>query len=326
MLICEYRKHHENNSDLYLKTLGIATTDENTLRYERSSAEVCIPSAAHQQPKHSLQISWYHWQQISSDIRPSSSLCTPSMAPYSAMISSRIPLELCEHIIDACYVQRSGFRYRPDLPVVLYSTWLSTALVCSHWLPRTRFNLYHHVVIDCDHDILPTLSRSPHLARLVIQLDVLSYKHELCTSYARLLDPRLLANCVRVSLHIVNFPDVSRRYANIIFYPFRTSPLTRLDVQIDQRSCSSVILLLYTLPLLRTLCLRSYKSKYAPHIIPDSVMHMLHKRRCPFIQLTYLMIEVCPTFEITVGAEADICGRSVHVPAFPFRRSCLGHP
>ncbi|KAI0748948.1 hypothetical protein C8Q74DRAFT_1311593 [Fomes fomentarius] len=30
---------------------------------------------------------------------------------------------------------------------------------------------------------------------------------------------------------------------------------------------------------------------YAPHIIPDSVMQMLHKRPCPFINLTYLMIE-----------------------------------
>ncbi len=93
-------------------------------------------------------------------------------------------------------------------------------------------------------------------------------------------------------LHLQEFPPFSHRYANIIFYPFRTS-LTRLDVLFFPRSCSSVILLLYTLPLLQHLYMNCNQDDQLE--FPDNVMQLLHKRPCPFNNLTDLVILVCRT-------------------------------
>ncbi|KAI0800288.1 hypothetical protein C8Q74DRAFT_1190513 [Fomes fomentarius] len=57
------------------------------------------------------------------------------------MDNSRLPVETCEQIIDsliyACRLYGES-EYRP---------WYLTALVCSAWLPRSRFNLYSKVVV-----------------------------------------------------------------------------------------------------------------------------------------------------------------------------------
>lgn len=59
------------------------------------------------------------------------------------------------------------------------------------------------------------------------------------------------------------------------------------------RSCSSVILLLYTLPLLQHLYMNCNQDDQLE--FPDNVMQLLHKRPCPFNNLTDLVILVCRT-------------------------------
>ncbi|KAI0770262.1 hypothetical protein C8Q74DRAFT_886639 [Fomes fomentarius] len=185
--------------------------------------------------------------------------------PSDMINSHRLPLELCEHIIDVCY-EEPALGYFPETPRQLYRTWLRTALVCHDWLHRTRRNLFHYVWVDCSTNcnlllLLRTLSCSPDLASLVIQVNVGRYNHELCALYARLLDPQFLKNCVHVHLSLLEFPALSRRYANIVFYPFRTSLTSLYDLHMDAMS--------------------------APHI-PDYDMQMLQKRPCPFDNLTHL--------------------------------------
>ncbi len=124
---------------------------------------------------------------------------SPLSPQPSGTINSRLPLELCEHIIDARYQEPSCRDW--FTPRILYRTWLSTALVCFDWLPRTRFNLFRHVRVDSSSDcnlFLRTLSSSPHLATLVIRVDIGYHEHQSCTLYARLLDPQLLTNRVHV--------------------------------------------------------------------------------------------------------------------------------
>ncbi len=219
-------------------------------------------------------------------------MAAPLLPRPSGMVNSRLPLEVCEHIIDECYEELPLCRFF-ESPMRLYCTWLCTALVCSDWLPRTRYNLFHDVVMHSDSKLLHTLSSSPHLATLVIQVIVLSYNHQLCASYSRLLDRKLLTNRIHVALRLQpeGFPALSRRHINIIFYPFRTS-LTRLSVTLHMHSSSSFFLLIYTLPLLQELYLDCDSDHTVPRI-RDNVMHMLHNRPCPFKNLTGLEIQVC---------------------------------
>ncbi len=233
-----------------------------------------------------------------------SSACTLSMtAPLrtprpSGMINSRLPIDVCEHIIDACYQGDLSSDYGFTLLVEKsYRTWSCTALVCSDWLPRTQFNLFCCVLVKslskCNL-LLRTLSSSPHLASLVIQVHVKGYTvaktHGLCTSYAKLLDPQLLKNCVHVYLDLPrHFSDFPRRFDRILFYPFRTS-LTHISVELTSRDCSSIFRFLYTLPLLQHLCLICY-TDVVPYI-PDHAMQMLHKRPCPFKCLIRLILRL----------------------------------
>ena len=61
---------------------------------------------------------------------------------FARMDDSRLPIELCERIIDL-----GGRSAREDGTVVDYPTLRSCALVCCAWLPRARYNLFYRVVL-----------------------------------------------------------------------------------------------------------------------------------------------------------------------------------
>ncbi|KAI0710620.1 hypothetical protein C8Q76DRAFT_798167 [Earliella scabrosa] len=80
------------------------------------------------------------------------------------MNNSLFPIEVCEYIIDSC---RAGLRGGSN---VSYATWCQTALVCSAWLPRSRFNLFYEVELTADSHVgllLRTLQETPHFADMV---------------------------------------------------------------------------------------------------------------------------------------------------------------
>ena len=56
------------------------------------------------------------------------------------MQNAFLPIDVCEVIIDSCYEWNGGEPRRGSYPF-----WLRTALVCSAWLPRSRFNLLREV-------------------------------------------------------------------------------------------------------------------------------------------------------------------------------------
>ncbi|RPD63495.1 hypothetical protein L227DRAFT_561608 [Lentinus tigrinus ALCF2SS1-6] len=81
----------------------------------------------------------------------------------------RLPIEVCEHIIDSCYVEHAVF----ESP--LYDTLRACALVCSGWVFRARLNLYYHVWLrgPLTPDLLErTLNSIPHLGYLIHVLTV----------------------------------------------------------------------------------------------------------------------------------------------------------
>ncbi|KAI0760809.1 hypothetical protein C8Q74DRAFT_1299076 [Fomes fomentarius] len=133
--------------------------------------------------------------------------------------------------------------------------------------------------------LLRTLSHSPHLADLIRRVHIVWFGHEIYTFGARLLKPQLLKNCEHVYLQVSEWPALPYRYANIAFYPFRTSNLTHFVAELRHDTCSPIIQFLYTLPLLQYLDLECTTSVIH---IPERYLQILHKRPCPFNCLTNL--------------------------------------
>ncbi|RPD71940.1 hypothetical protein L226DRAFT_573605 [Lentinus tigrinus ALCF2SS1-7] len=83
------------------------------------------------------------------------------------MDESRLPLELCELILDAC-----GREFYVRLR---YDTLRACALTCKSWHPRSRYNLLHRVSFRRPQQVdrfLSTITADPTLADLVHELHV----------------------------------------------------------------------------------------------------------------------------------------------------------
>ena len=113
------------------------------------------------------------------------------------MNDSRLPIEICEHIIDFC-------REPPDnswFSRTSYHTLRQTALVCSAWLPRSRLNLFYEVFLRDASNVdllLRTLQETPHFADMVVRLTIRG--DDRYVPFARMPLPLLLKNCAALDL------------------------------------------------------------------------------------------------------------------------------
>ncbi|KAI0800289.1 hypothetical protein C8Q74DRAFT_402552 [Fomes fomentarius] len=131
------------------------------------------------------------------------------------MDGSRFPIELCEHIIDSF---RGVFRR-----CLCY-----ISLVCSAWLPRSRFDLYHEVHLWGPEDaelLFRTLEESPLLASLDVELHVLDNNYMQFTQLAR-----LLKNCTILNLFMNNWLYYPPRFADTCLYQFSLLRIVELEV------------------------------------------------------------------------------------------------
>lgn len=134
------------------------------------------------------------------------------------MLTSRLPIDICENIVDACHESPGGWLRESSYPV-----WIRTAMVCSDWLPRSRFNLFQHIEIRiaAHLDLLfRTLSEKPYVAQLILEVEI-SPREKECIPFVRLLHPLILTRCVRVYLHLhhTNWRALPARYADTSLYP-----------------------------------------------------------------------------------------------------------
>ncbi|KAI0788401.1 hypothetical protein C8Q74DRAFT_678795 [Fomes fomentarius] len=201
------------------------------------------------------------------------------------MNTSRLPIEICEHVIDGCYED-------PDkdwLHGTSYQTWFQTAVVCYDWLPRSRLNLFHDIDIRSASQLdllLRTLSDTPQLADLVFGVRITPVKHEYM-ALPRLLSLQLLRNCIRVDLFGIPWQVFPSRYADRILYPWRNQSLTHFGIELEQGCCASILRFLYTLPLLQKLTLEAMVKTVH---IPENVLAILHDQPCPFPKLRKLAL------------------------------------
>ncbi|KAI0788388.1 hypothetical protein C8Q74DRAFT_1349805, partial [Fomes fomentarius] len=200
------------------------------------------------------------------------------------MHTSRLPIEICEHVIDACYHDPDEYDW---LHRTSYRTWCQTAVVCYDWLPRSQLNLFHNIEILSASQLdllLRTLSDTPNLADLVSGVKIASFKSEYM-GFPRLLNPQLLRNCIRVDLFGIPWQVFPSRYADRILYPWRNRGLTHFSMELEQGCCASVLRFLYTLPRLQKLTLMAWRETVH---IPENVLAILHDEPCPFPNLRTL--------------------------------------
>ncbi len=164
------------------------------------------------------------------------------------MDNSRLPVEMCERIIDSC-----------DLP--LSDPWRSwtpcyhTALVCSAWLPRSRFNMYRIVHTDQFKLLLRTLEENSHLAHLVVKLTVVVAGHIPFAQFAR-----LLTSCIILHLYEMKCPTHPPRFADTCLYPFSLLGIVKLKLQVSKSTARGLLRFIRSLAHLEQLTLTGDES------------------------------------------------------------------
>ncbi|KAI0704580.1 hypothetical protein C8Q76DRAFT_178147 [Earliella scabrosa] len=181
------------------------------------------------------------------------------------MNNSRLPVEICEHIIDSCRET-----YSPWVRGGAYPTWRETALVCSAWLPRSRVNLFHEVFLYATSDVdllLRTLQEAPHFADLVIRL-MIHHRYGDSKEYvpfARMPLPRLLKNCVVVDLSLVDWDLYPPRYADTCLYAW--SRIVHLRLRVQSSVLRGCLRFIWSLRQLQYLVLSWYNEDHSPKSI-----------------------------------------------------------
>ncbi|CAL1698710.1 unnamed protein product [Somion occarium] len=101
------------------------------------------------------------------------------MASTLVMPSLALPIEILEQLLDH-YGDMLVYNHNPTLPdnrLQYYEILKSRALTCKALLPRSRYNLYRSVILENRHKhFIETLKGSPHLARYIRVLHIVSYK------------------------------------------------------------------------------------------------------------------------------------------------------
>ncbi|RDX50016.1 hypothetical protein OH76DRAFT_476588 [Lentinus brumalis] len=108
----------------------------------------------------------------------------PELQYPSCMQHSRLPLELCEQVIDCIWKTHPWWdRHQLVHRIPIYVGASEDPLrdlracgwTCSAWYPRARFHIYHTVTFNHDHQVelfMRSVFETPHLADLVHELIV----------------------------------------------------------------------------------------------------------------------------------------------------------
>ncbi|KAI0710533.1 hypothetical protein C8Q76DRAFT_66383 [Earliella scabrosa] len=154
------------------------------------------------------------------------------------MDHSRLPIDVCEDIIDACYEPPTA-----GLPES-YSHWCATALVCSDWSPRSRFNLLYEVILYDEYQVdllLRTLEDRPSYADLITRFAVSTLYTGDCVPFSRVPLLVRLKNCTVLDLWDIDWRLYPRRYIEASFLPWSRSGIVMLYIETTTISDAMVL-------------------------------------------------------------------------------------
>ncbi|KAI0357996.1 hypothetical protein OH77DRAFT_1474701, partial [Trametes cingulata] len=153
------------------------------------------------------------------------------------MEGSRLPIDLCEKLIDHCYSEpcRANLLLnKGEDPRSSWRTLFNCALTCRAWLTRSRFNLYTAVILRRPQDIdtfTNTIALHPFLAEFVRVLMVTNYNEpgNVYFPFARIelvRNMRCLQSLLMNTHYTRTYPPPHRRL--IARYP-----ITTLSISVD---------------------------------------------------------------------------------------------
>ena len=197
------------------------------------------------------------------------------------MDNCRIPLEVCELIIDECREAMPRFNS--------YPIWSQLALTCTAWVSRSQFNLLYEVEVKSSSHIdllIRTLLSRPPLADLVRVLHVGSGGHYI--PFARMPLPRLLRNCFDLQLYNgwSNYPPW---YADVGLRLWNSTAITRLSIVWSLQADRGVWRYIWSLPSLQELFLNIRFHKNFSDVIERCAARDPPTRRCRALQILTIM-------------------------------------
>lgn len=187
-------------------------------------------------------------------LRSRSPSCLPSRR---TMENSRLPIEVCERVIDECFY----FDWRPDRNETLRAC----ALTCSAWLPRSRYNLYHELRVRDSKSagsIVDTLTARSELAEHVRVIDVWLGSY---ASLTQVLSLPLLKKCQRLEINI-NWDNFPPRYVQNCLVPLLTKFESVVELNFTAWSAASAVdffHIIWAMPQLLS-CKLEYAEQWTP--------------------------------------------------------------
>lgn len=139
--------------------------------------------------------------------------CTSAVFPPSwTMENSRLPIEVCERVIDEFLSYYWTHRNR---------ALVACALTCSAWLPRSQYNLLRevHVVSENVSRVMDAFTSRPALAGCARVIDIKLYQYAPLT---QVLSSLLLQKCQRLELSI-DWRCFPSRYVQNCLVPLLTN-------------------------------------------------------------------------------------------------------
>ncbi|KAI0710538.1 hypothetical protein C8Q76DRAFT_737771 [Earliella scabrosa] len=158
------------------------------------------------------------------------------------MQQSRLPIDVCEHIIDACYRPVDPRLYKS------YKVLRHASLVCSAWLPRSRLNLYYYVDLNWGFRtrrmvlnlFMRTLQENPHYGGLVRIFEMVDDASDPAGTPSIYRLPKLLSNCVALYL-TPEWHDYSPRYIDTMLCAWSRLGIVKLSIMFDNSSTPSMV-------------------------------------------------------------------------------------
>ena len=201
------------------------------------------------------------------------------------MNNSRLPIDICEQIIDACCY--FTWNLEPDP----YLTWCRCALVCSAWRPRSQFNLLFEVVFTRAAQVAlltRTLLHQPDYANLVYMVRI-GYAAGYIP-FAHPQFPRLLRNCAALDLCNIDWSFYPPRYADIGLYSWKG--VIKLSIALTPYTTTSILRYIWSLPMLRDLIIHCYRREGFLMTAATTVQRAANMPPDPCKELRYLAIHV----------------------------------
>ncbi len=197
------------------------------------------------------------------------------------MDNIRLPVEICEHIIDLI-----DYAYTFNES---YIDWCRTSLVCSAWVPRSRFNLYHAVYLNTSNAgslLLRTLEENSHLGSLVVKLSIRDGAEYIPLPQLA----RLLKNCVILDLKRVHWDYYPPHFTDTCLYPFSLLAIVNLSLTVKESTARALLRFIHSLAMLEELSIRGYDKFF--HMVPIGARRSQNGKPAPLSNLKRLELHV----------------------------------